>query len=63
MGLTEFLHSHFDDNVVIKFSQDNILYSGSAKLVPYWILFHYGTRHVVFDKSVSFYSVRIADKL
>lgn len=62
MGLTEFLHSHFDDNVVIKFSQDNVLYSGSAKLVPYWVLFHYGTRHVDFDKSVSFYSVRIADK-
>lgn len=62
MGLTEFLHSHFDDNVVIKFSQDNILYSGSAKLVPYWILFNYGARHVTFDKSVSFYSVRIADK-
>lgn len=62
MGLTEFLHSHFDDNIVIKFSQDNTLYSGSAKLVPYWILFTYGTRHVEFDKSVSFYSVRIADK-
>lgn len=62
MGLIEFLHSHFDDNVVIKFSQNNVLYSGSAKLVPYWILFYYGTRHVEFDKSVSFYSVRIADK-
>ena len=62
MGLTEFLHSHFDDNVVIKFSQNNVLYSGSAKLVPYWILFYYGTRHVEFDKSVSFYSVRIAEK-
>lgn len=62
MGLTEFLHSHFDDNVVIKLSQDNTLYSGSAKLVPYWILFNYGNRHVAFDKSVSFYSVRIANK-
>lgn len=63
MGLAEFLHSHFDDNVVIKlFTQNNTLYSGSAKLVPYWVLFHYGTRHVTFDKSVSFYSVLIAEK-
>lgn len=62
MGLTEFLHSHFDDNVVIKLSQNNTLYSGSVKLVPYWVLFYYGNRHVQADKSVSFYSVRIAEK-
>lgn len=62
MNLMEFLHMHFDDNVVIKlFSQNNTLYSGSAKLVPYWILFNYGNRHVSFDKSVSFYAVRIAE--
>lgn len=62
MGLTEFLHSHFDDNVVIKVSHDNTLYSGSVKLVPYWVLFQYGKRHVSFDKSVSFYAVRIAEQ-
>lgn len=62
MELTEFLHSHFDDNVVIKLSQNNTLYSGSVKLVPYWVLFYYGNRQVQADKSVSFYSVVISDK-
>ena len=62
MNLMEFLHMHFDDNVVIKVSHDNTLYSGSVKLVPYWVLFQYGKRYVSFDKSVSFYAVRIADK-
>lgn len=62
MNLMEFLHMHFDDNVVIKVSHNNILYSGSTKLVPYWVLFNYGKRHVEFDKSVSFYAVRIAEQ-